>query len=84
MKLKELQDLPYDILLPLLHECGVKTISFGDTSITLQDNYKPNRPTEPSRFEDESKDDKQPCGHSIWEANEVGECLHGCLPQKEE
>ena len=82
MKITDLKDLDIDILLPLLRQSGIRSICFGDVSLTLghlpttKETY-----IEPSRFEDESKDDKLPCGHTIWEANAEGECLMGCLPQ---
>jgi hypothetical protein len=80
MKIKDILEQPLDIALPLLRSYGVRALSVDGISITLghlpaeQKTY-----VEPSRFEDDSKDDKMSCGHSIWEANETGECLHGCL-----
>ena len=82
MKIKEILDQPLDIALPLLRSYGVRALSVDGVSITLGHLHAENKTyVEPSRFEDESKDDKLSCGHSIWEGNNTGECLHGCLPE---
>ena len=80
MKICDILNQPLDIAIPLLRHYGVRAISVDGVSLTLghlpttKETY-----VEPSRFEDESKDDKLPCGHPIWEGNDAGECLHGCL-----
>jgi hypothetical protein len=82
MKIKEVLEQPIDIAIALLRSYGVRAISIDGLSLTL--GHLPVDKTtyiEPSRFEDESKDDKLPCGHTIWEANAEGECLMGCLPE---
>lgn len=80
MKINDLRELPIADLLSFLRENGIRSISIGDVSLTLS----PKQPAvqwEPSRFEDEGDKQKLSCGHSIWEANNEGECLHGCIPE---
>lgn len=74
MKLKELEDLDMEILIPLLRGYGIKNISIGAINIGLGEEVTSSY--ESSKFEDEAP--LLSCGHSLWESNEVGECLHGC------
>jgi len=82
MKLKELCELDIDILIPMLRSYGIRALSIGDVSLTISPGPNAVKTEwEPSRFEDEREQEKLPCGHSVWEANEKGECLMGCLPE---
>jgi len=82
MKIFDLENLDLDILVNLLRDYGITSYSNGKCNITIGPRMPQN--VEPSRFEDELPQEKASCGHSLWEANEVGECLHGCLPQQED
>lgn len=81
MKLRELFDLELNICLQLLREHGVKSLRVGDVSLTLADLPHQVKSEVESNFPDEL--DKQKCGHYAYEANELGECLHGCLPTED-
>jgi hypothetical protein len=85
MKIKELFDLDSELLLKWMRDSGVSHLSGGGYTITLTESVPPVKTIgEPSRFEDELEKEKLPCGHSIWEANEMGECLHGCVGKPKE
>ena len=81
MKLQDVLELDIDILLPLLRQNGIEALSIGDVSITLSSRQEENVTEVESTFKDEI--DKLSCGHYTYEANELGECLHGCLPTEE-
>jgi hypothetical protein len=78
MRLKDLQDLEMDILLPLLRNYGIYSYTIGGITITLEKNLAPSSDLS-STFEDE--DLKLPCGHDLWESNFDGLCLRGCSPE---
>ena len=79
MKLKDLFDLDSKLLIQFMREEGITSLSADGHSITLSQGIPPVKAVvEPSRFDDELDKEKLPCGHSIWEANELNECLHGC------
>ena len=84
MKIKDILELDINILFPLLQEHGVRALSIGDVSITLSEKQAQNQIVNESRFEDEDTKTNLSCGHKSWEANELGECLHGCIQINEE
>jgi len=79
MKINELQDLHIEDLISILRRHGIRTITFGGTSITLGTAPLKESPTE--ALERDIEEEKLSCGHSLWEANSIGECLHGCLKE---
>jgi hypothetical protein len=84
MRLQDLIDLETDVLLRFMREEGIKHLSVGNLSITLAENAGEVKAQalEPSRFDDEQE--KLPCGHFLYEANELNECLHGCQGKPKE
>lgn len=78
MKLKELFDLDSKLLIQFMREEGIVSLAADGHSITLSQGITPVKSIEPSRFDDDGEKEKLPCGHSIWEANELNECLYGC------
>ena len=80
MKLKDLFDLDSKLLIQFMREEGIVSLAADGHSITLSQGTPPVKvkELEPSRFDDDGDKEKLPCGHSIWEANELNECLHGC------
>jgi len=83
MKIKEILQLDIELLVSLMRSSGIKSLSCGESSIVL-DAVATLSPSEPSNFEDEAPKEKLPCGHHIYESNELGECLHGCDSTKKE
>ena len=77
MKINELQDLHLEHLISTLRHHGIRTITFGGTSITL--GAAPLKESPIEALERDIEEEKLSCGHSLWEANSMGECLHGCL-----
>lgn len=77
MKLKDLQDLDIDILLPLLRSYGVSHLTIDGMAISLGQLPATDAPIEADNGP--TSDDKLLCGHSTWEANGEGLCLHGCI-----
>jgi len=68
-----------------MREEGIRSLSYEGNTITLSPTRKPVKAeVEPSRFDDDAVAEKLPCGHSIWEANELNECLFGCLDAPKE
>ena len=84
MKINELFALDTALLGKFMRDAGISSLRGGDYSISLTPNTPVVKEIEPSRFDDDSDKEKAPCGHSIWEANEAGECLHGCLQKGSE
>jgi hypothetical protein len=84
MKINELFSLDTTLLVKFMRDAGIVHLQGGGYCLTLTDNNPAVKEIEPSRFEDDGKSEQQPCGHSIWEANEAGECLHGCLVNSKE
>ena len=83
MKIKDFPELELELLVRLMRDSGIKRLSYGDALIELGDALiAPQEPSEPSRFEDESPKEKLSCGHFLYEANELGECLHGCVAEQ--
>jgi len=80
MRLSDLIDLPIDEMVDTMHSYGILSVSIDGKSISLGAPVAKKIEHEPSRFEDETE--KQKCGHTIWESNEAGECLHGCDQDK--
>lgn len=84
MKIKDAFDLDLDILIRWMRESGVEELHYMNRSLVLSKTLPPLSPVENSNFEDEGEKEKLPCGHQSWEANEIGECLHGCEPTTKE
>lgn len=84
MKINELFALDAHLLVKFMRDAGISSLHSGDTSISLTPSNPVVKEIEPSRFDDDGKAEQAPCGHSIWEANEAGECLHGCLQKGSE
>lgn len=82
MKIHELFALDIEALLKYMRDCGISSLQHGSTAITLAPLPAVPPHVEPSHFEDEWVE--LPCGHPSWESNELGECLHGCIPPKAE
>jgi hypothetical protein len=76
MKLKELSNLDLDHLVSTLRLYGITQYSHDGVHITVGPSLSPVEHIS-TPFEDEQE--QLPCGHSIWESNDEGECLHGCL-----
>lgn len=83
MKIKDLFGLDSELLVKWMRESGVQHLGAEGYSITLGPSVQ-GAAFEPSRFEDDESKEKLLCGHTVWEANELGECLHGCVPPKED
>jgi hypothetical protein len=85
MKIKELFGLDSELLVKWMRDSGVSHLAGDGYSITLTNILPPVKSvSEPSHFQDELEKEKLPCGHSIWEANEMGECLMGCVGKPNE
>lgn len=81
MTLQKLAELPVSEQIAFMKEHGVLSYRFGYSSLTLGAAEAPQKVEPLPASEPESK---LLCGHEIWEANELGLCLHGCLPDKKE
>lgn len=74
---QDLLAIGLDEVATLCRQLGIKKLQYGSFLIELGPLPPPVSPHE-SYFPDEM--DKLPCGHGGHEANEHGECLHGCMP----
>lgn len=84
MKIKDLFALDSELLVKWMRDSGVQHLACEGYALTLSQNTAAVKELEPSRFEDELEKEKLPCGHNIWEANEMGECYYGCLEKPKE
>lgn len=82
MKIYDLFDLEMDELLGLLGKHGITDLTVGDCSITLHGKGTIAHDLPESNWATE--DELLPCKHYTYEANELGECLHGCLQTPED
>lgn len=79
MKLSEFANLDIEVVIKYMKDHGISGMTFGEYSLCLE-NYVPKPdiiPFEPSAFEDETQ--TLECGHFVYEANEFGQCIHGCV-----
>lgn len=81
MTLQKLAELPVEEQVRLMREMGVLSYRFGYSSITLGMAVA-KEIAEPLPAPE--KESKLLCGHELWEANELGFCLHGCPTDKKE
>lgn len=81
MKLYDIFDLELDELFALLKKHNISSLSVGDCAITLSHDTSEVKAVVDSNYPDELQ--KLSCGHALYEANELGECLHGCLPTED-
>lgn len=80
MKIKNLFDLDLEDIVLHMKALGISSLCHSGVSLTLSERVAPVKAElPPSQFENELDKEKLPCGHSIWEANELDECLHGCI-----
>lgn len=80
MKIKNLLELDLEDIILHMKAHGLETLSANGVTLTLSNSHAPVKAElPPSQFENELEKEKLPCGHSVWEANELDECLHGCI-----
>jgi hypothetical protein len=82
MKIYDLFDMEFQDLLKLLGEHGITNLTVGDCSITLNGKGTIQHDLPESNWATDDK--KLPCGHNEFEANILGECLHGCINKPED
>lgn len=84
MKIKDLFALDSELLVKWMRDSGVQHLACEGYALTLSPTIPAVKEIEPSRFDDDGEKEKLPCGHNIWEANEMGECFYGCLEKPKE
>lgn len=76
MKIQELSHLDLPDLVETLRRYGITGYGAEGINITLGPAHQ-SYVESASQFPDE--EECLPCGHKIWESNDEGECLWGCL-----